>query len=115
VAEWSVGRVDTTCVAGPVAADGNTAGQSTRFKCLWKSLDDSAANAAEAAGLKAQPDCTPFDGAAVDPMLHGASDPFGQQSWVGAHSAQANAGKPTKSRLAHKNVRLKIRRNMIRA
>jgi len=48
-------------------------------------------------------------------MLHGASDPFGQQSWVGAHSAQANAGKPTKSRLAHKNVRLKIRRNMIRA
>jgi hypothetical protein len=82
---------------------------------LWKSLDDSAANTAEAVGLKAPHDCTPFDGAAVDPpMLHGASDPFGQQSWVGAHSAQANAGKPTKSRLVHKNVRLKIRRNMIR-
>jgi hypothetical protein len=44
-------------------------------------------------------------------MLHG--EPFGQQSCVGTHSAQANAGKPAKNRLANKNVRLKIRRNMI--
>jgi hypothetical protein len=46
-------------------------------------------------------------------MLHGASGPFGQQSCVGTHSAQANAGDPAKNRLASKNVRLKIRRNMI--
>ena len=46
-------------------------------------------------------------------MLHSASGPFGQQSCVGTHSARANAGKPAKSRLVNKNVRLKIRRNMI--
>jgi hypothetical protein len=47
-------------------------------------------------------------------MLHDASDVFGQQSCVGTNSAQANAGKPAKNRLADKNIRLNVRRNMIR-
>ena len=45
-------------------------------------------------------------------MLHGASGPLGQQSCDSTLSAQANTGKPAKDRLASKNVRLKIRRNM---
>jgi hypothetical protein len=54
-------------------------------------------------------------GTAADPsLLQGASEPFGQQSGVGTHSAKANAGQPAKNRLVTRNVRLKIRRNMIR-
>jgi hypothetical protein len=46
-------------------------------------------------------------------MLHGATGAFGQQLCVVTGSAQANAGKPAKNMLANKNVRLKIRRNII--
>jgi len=50
-----VERLDATYAAGENAWDVDITGKSTRFRCLWKSFDDSfAENAEEAAGLKAQ-------------------------------------------------------------